>query len=83
MLVEKGRLELSMPPNEWVDAALNLPNVVVIPLSPQIATASSDLPPSLHRDPADRILVATARSMAIPFLTADQRLIDYPHVVTL
>jgi PIN domain nuclease of toxin-antitoxin system len=54
-----------------------------VPFSPQIAVEAVQLPPSLDGDPADQILVATARVLGIPLLTADRRLIDYPHVTTI
>ncbi|HEY4234158.1 MAG TPA: type II toxin-antitoxin system VapC family toxin [Lacipirellulaceae bacterium] len=82
-LVEKGRLKLNTTVWHWVDTALSLPGVELLPLTPRIAIESSQLPAPIHGDPADQILVATARILAIPLMTADQRLIDYPHVVTL
>ena len=82
-LVEKGRLKLNTPLRVWIDTALNLPGTVLLPLTPQIAIESSQLPPPIHGDPADQILIATARILGIPLMTADQRLIGYPHVTTL
>ena len=41
------------------------------------------LPDPFHRDPADRILVATARVVPCPLLTADRKILDYPHVETI
>jgi PIN domain nuclease of toxin-antitoxin system len=82
-LVEKGRLKLSKPVDQWVGAALELPDVVLLPLTPEIAIESAHLPPRIHADPADQLIVATARVLKVPLLTADKRLIDYPHVTTL
>jgi PIN domain nuclease of toxin-antitoxin system len=82
-LVEKGRLKLSKPVGEWVVTALELPDVVLLPLTPEIAIESARLPQPMHADPADQLLVATARILQVPLLTADKRLIDYPHVPTL
>jgi PIN domain nuclease of toxin-antitoxin system len=82
-LVEKGRLKLSKPVSVWIDVALGLPYVVLLPLTPEIAIESSQLPPPIHADPADQLIVATARVLQAPLLTADKRLTDYPHVMTL
>jgi PIN domain nuclease of toxin-antitoxin system len=82
-LVEKGRLKLSKPVDEWVNAALDLPGVNCCPLTPQIAVESTRLPLPFHSDPADQLIIATARILAVPLLTADQRLIDYPYASTL
>jgi len=82
-LVEKGRLKLSQPVNEWISGALDLPGVVLLPLTPEIAIESTQLPSPMHTDPADQMIVATARITQMPLLTADRRLIGYPHVTTL
>jgi PIN domain nuclease of toxin-antitoxin system len=60
-LVERGRLVLPRPPEEWIASALHYPGIRLIGLSPEIAVASTRLPGSFHRDPADQIIVATAR----------------------
>ena len=52
-------------------------------LTPQIAIESTQLPGAFHHDPADQIIVATARYYDCPVLTADARILDYPHVKTL
>jgi PIN domain nuclease of toxin-antitoxin system len=82
-LVEKGRLKLTQPVDEWISIALQLPSVVALPLTPAIAIESTRLPAPMHADPADQMIVATARILQAPLLTADQRLIDYQHVPTL
>lgn len=79
-LVERGRLDLSMAVDEWLNVALTLAGIRLIELSPEIAVASTQLPGEFHRDPADQIIVATARVLDIPLLTADQRILAYPHV---
>lgn len=77
MLVSKGRLTLDRDVGEWVAAALALPGIRLAPLSPEIAVASTRLPGPIHADPADRILVATARHVDAVLVTEDQRLLDY------
>lgn len=60
-LVEYNRLKLACPIEEWMAIAIDLPDVQMIELTPQIAIASTKLPGQFHRDPADQIIVATAR----------------------
>ena len=79
-LVEVGRLELSVPVTQWIERALALPGIQLLPLTPEIAIASSQLPGEFHRDPADQLIVATARIHDIPILTVDRRILAYKHV---
>ena len=60
----------------------NLFNALEAALSSKIAAEAYRLPGEFHRDPADRILVATARLESWTLLTADRRILDYPHVRT-
>ncbi|MBE2293623.1 MAG: type II toxin-antitoxin system VapC family toxin [Phycisphaerales bacterium] len=77
MLVSKGRLALERDVGEWIAAALALPGIQLVPLSPEITVASTRLPGMLHADPADRILAATVRHVNALLVTEDQRLLDY------
>jgi PIN domain nuclease of toxin-antitoxin system len=79
-LVENGRLVLPRPVGDWLDEALAYPGVELIGLSPRIAVESTQLPSPFHRDPADQILVATARTLDVPLMTLDRRIRAYPHV---
>jgi PIN domain nuclease of toxin-antitoxin system len=79
-LVERGRLELTIPVERWIEQALAYPEVELLQLTPRIVVESTQLPGEFHRDPADQMLVATARVYDIPLLTADSKLLDYPHV---
>jgi len=81
-LVEKGRLGFAGDPEEWLVEALQMPKLRLVPLSPRIAWRSTVLPRPFHSDPADQIIVATARDEAAVLLTADRLLLDYPHVRT-
>ena len=81
-LAEKGRLHLSLPIEDWMPLALGYPGIEVIPLEPRIAIESTQLPPRFHDDPADQIIVATARLFGCPLLTADEKIVRYPHVDT-
>ena len=60
---------------EWIRDALSRPGVTLVPLEPEIAVASTRLPFDMHPDPADRILVATARQLGATLVTADQALL--------
>lgn len=75
LLVAKGRLHLSTDVMIWVRDALSKPGVNLVPLEPEIAVASTRLPFEMHPDPADRILVATARHLGATLVTADQALL--------
>ncbi len=79
-LVEYGRLKLDRPVTEWLDLALLQPGLELLPLTPAIAVESTRLPQPFHRDPADQIVVATARHHGIPLLTYDGKILEYPHV---
>jgi PIN domain nuclease of toxin-antitoxin system len=82
-LVQYGRLELACPLEDWMEQALAYPGVQLLELTPRIAIESTKLPGTFHRDPADQIIVATARVYDIPLLTVDSRILQYPHVRTL
>jgi PIN domain nuclease of toxin-antitoxin system len=77
MLVEKGRIKLEKPVLAWVQEALALPGIELKALSPEIAVESTQLPNGFHGDPADRLIVATARMHRLILLTRDQRILDY------
>lgn len=77
MLEAKGRLRMSGSCEVWVREALDLPGLRLAPLTPEIAIDSTRLPGEMRGDPADRILVATARRLGARLMTADRRLLDY------
>jgi PIN domain nuclease of toxin-antitoxin system len=82
-LVEYDRLKLACPVDEWIKAALYLPGIRLLELTPQIAIASTQLPGQFHRDLADQIIVATARVYDLKLLTVDNRIVTYDYVRTL
>lgn len=82
-LVEKGRLTLPKPIDEWLDQALAYPGMHLLPLTPQISVASTQLPQPFHRDPADQIIVATARIYQCPLITMDTLIREYLYVQLL
>jgi PIN domain nuclease of toxin-antitoxin system len=77
MLAHRGRLTLGRETAAWIDAVLAAPGVVVAPIEPMIAVDSVSLPDYIRADPADRIIIATARHHGWPILTADQAILDY------
>ena len=79
-LVERGRLTLPCPVFDWIQQALSYPGVRLIELSPRICVESTQLPGEFHRDPADQIIVATARVLDAPLVTVDGKILAYPHV---
>ncbi len=79
-LVEHGRLALPLPVEHWIATALAYPGVRLLPISPRIAVESTQLPGPFRSDPADQIIVATARVFDCTLMTADQKIRNYPHV---
>ena len=82
-LLEKRRLAISIDPEDWIRLALEMPKLRLLPLSPVLAYRSTILPPPFHDDPADQIIVASAREEGATILTSDDRLRYYKHVKTL
>ena len=77
LLESRGRLSLKMPCSEWIKQALATPGLSLEPFTPEIAIESSRLPGEIHADPADHILLATARITGARLLTKDERLLAY------
>lgn len=82
-LVELGRLFLPIPLETWFEQAMTYPGIRLLPLTPEIAIVSTQLPGDFHRDPADQLIVATARYFNCPLISSDSRISDYPHVTTI
>lgn len=83
MLHSRGRIRLKIPLREWLEAAVAPPLVRRCGISPAVAAELAALPDSFHRDPADRILVATARVLGATLLTQDRRIVDAALVETI
>lgn len=81
-LVENNRLTLPYAVDEWLEVALAYPGVQLINLTLPIVVDSTQLI-SFHRDPADQIIVATARIYGCQLLTADTKILNYSDVETL
>ncbi len=82
MLVERGRLELDMDLERWLALASAPATVELARVTPAVAAEVARLPEKFHRDPADRLIVATARVKKLPVLTRD-RMITSAKVVPL
>ena len=78
--VEKGQLVLDRPVDDWLDAATTRPGLQLAELSPLVLLESCRLPQPFHGDPADQIIVATARDRDTVVVTKDRKIIDYVHV---
>lgn len=79
-LVERERLNLPCPIDEWFAQALVYPGMQLLELTPKICVESTQLPGDFHRDPADQIIVATARVYGCPLVTMDSKILNYFHV---
>ena len=77
ILVAKGRLQLTLSPETWFDELLRLPGMRLAELSPKILLDSSGLPGLPPRDPADRIIAATARLFGYSIVTRDSGMAEY------
>jgi PIN domain nuclease of toxin-antitoxin system len=76
MLERRGRIALSQPTRAWRDAVLTV-GIAEAEVDGEIAVEAVHLPGQLHADPADRIIVATARVRSFQLATRDQRLLAY------
>jgi PIN domain nuclease of toxin-antitoxin system len=83
MMVSKSRINLRIPIGEWFLHAIGMAGTRVIPLSEDIAPESCNLPGDFHKDPGDRIIVATARIYGIRLVTKDRKIREYPYVQTV
>lgn len=77
LLAARERLKLLITPQRWFQRLLETSNVQLADMSPDILIASSFLPGKPPRDPADRIIAATARDCGCTLLTRDRALLDY------
>lgn len=78
VLVDRGRLVLDRDVAVWVDDALAIPGVELLPLTPAIALAAGSTALKLHGDPADRMIAATALAHRARLVTKDERLRAVP-----
>ena len=74
LLVDTGRIELDVPIEAWIKRFLERPGIEPAPLSQRAACRAYQLHHLEHRDPADRLLIATAIELACPLVTYDERI---------
>jgi PIN domain nuclease of toxin-antitoxin system len=77
MLIDKRRIALAMPLDSWMQRLFETGGFTMVAVNPAIAADAGSLPGKIHGDPCDRIIIATARSLGCPVLTADGLIIDY------
>jgi PIN domain nuclease of toxin-antitoxin system len=77
LLVDTGRIELDLPIEAWIRRFLQRPGIEPVPLGHRAALRSYELHHLEHRDPADRLLIATAIELACPLVTYDERILHF------
>lgn len=77
MLSAKGKLSSPLTPKAWFDRLADRPEIEVVALTSDILINSCFLPGSVHKDPADRILIATARALDLTIVTRDEAILAY------
>ena len=82
-LVEKKRIVLSCDTEEWINNAIVMPKFRIVQLTSTISYKSTSLPAPFHNDPADQIIVATAREENATILTSDHRILNYKNARVL
>jgi PIN domain nuclease of toxin-antitoxin system len=80
---EVAKLKLPQDVAEWLGIALGYPGVRLLDLTPAIVVDSTRLPQPFHKDPADQMIIATARIHDCPVATADDKILNYAHVRTV
>jgi PIN domain nuclease of toxin-antitoxin system len=83
LLASGGRLEFRMDARDWISRSEALPFIHFVPVDNPIAIRSVRLPGSFHKDPADRIILATAMTMGAPVVSSDSRIKEYSHVKSI
>ncbi len=81
--VRRGRLTLSVPFEQWLADLRALPELRLEPVSAEIAALAGSFDGTMHGDPADRIIAATARMLGARLVTADERLRGLPDVAAV
>ncbi len=82
-LQERGRISLESHWRTWWEELLGKTGWTSLPINDQVMAEAYSLPAPIHRDPADLVLIATARLERLSLVTTDRKILDYPHVATL
>jgi PIN domain nuclease of toxin-antitoxin system len=77
MLVSKKKIAINTSCSAWINKSLSLTGVCLVPLSPEIAIESCELPGNFHGDPADRIIIASAKIENLSLISRDKKLSAY------
>lgn len=83
MLVKKGTLELATHPDIWLEKVESLSSVRFISVDNKVASLSVNLATFSHKDPVDRMIVATSILHGAPLVTSDEKILRYPHVQSI
>ncbi len=79
-LLASRRISIELPLPEWIEEISAISRLQFVPIDNRIAIEANQLPGRLHRDPADRMIIATARILDLEVLTADAKILDYDQV---
>ena len=83
LLTKRSRLKLSIGTDYWIAHVEALDHIRFVPVDNRIALRSASLPEPFHKDPADRMIVATAQQLRAQVVTADEKIRNYPYVETI
>jgi len=83
MMSSRGRINVKVTPEQWLDNAIYKTGIQVFSLSSKVALESCNLPGKFHKDPADRIIIALTRRYGVTLVTSDRLIRAYPHVKTV
>ena len=83
MMACRKKIEMKITPDEWLSYALDKTGIQVLEINPKIAIDVCNLPGDFHKDPADRLIVATARVNNLTLITKDEKILKYSHVKTV
>ena len=83
MLVSKGRLILRVNLEDWIAQAEKVEAIQFVPVNNRIALRATQLPEPLHKDPADRIIIATTMELGCRLVKGDRKITAYPQVETV
>lgn len=83
MLAAKKRVQFDRPVQQWVEESLDKPGINVLPITPRIAIEAALLPEPMHKDPADRMIVASAVLEDLTLVTCDRPMLAYAKLIGL
>ena len=72
-----------MDVESWIELVNRIPNIQFVPIDNELAIKSTKLPGTFHNDPADRMIVSTSIRFAVPLITSDKKILEYPYIQTI